>query len=158
MLTTLVTNSSWMDSSTNSRPAAIQFSPLLKNTAPMPFGHKRQNTVVIWEVKVVIKLHTLRTVIIKQQATQRSQKKHKPLVQLVMVRDCFDIFRNLISPLPFSIHEYFTRDVPIKDDIPIKRVCVIRKFRLLYTFKCNTCMPNFAFRISTSVYINHERL
>lgn len=39
-LTTLVTNSSWIVSSTNSLPAAMQFSPLLKNTAPMPFSNR----------------------------------------------------------------------------------------------------------------------
>ena len=46
----MVTNSSWMDSSTNSRPAAIQFSPLLKNTAPMPLGSREEIVNIPWEV------------------------------------------------------------------------------------------------------------
>lgn len=34
-----------MASSTNSRPAAMQFSPLLKNTAPMPCSRRRESSV-----------------------------------------------------------------------------------------------------------------
>lgn len=55
-LTTLVTNSSWMDSSTNNRPAAIQFSPLLKNTAPMPFSSRGEKIVnAACKVKIATK-------------------------------------------------------------------------------------------------------
>lgn len=46
IFTTLSTKVSWIDSSMNSLPAAMQFSPLLKNTELIPCRQK----VCVWKV------------------------------------------------------------------------------------------------------------
>lgn len=60
-LTTRLMNSSWMDSSTNKRPAAMQFSPLLKYTELMPCETAEDTQThrwyQDWKTSVIYRVH-----------------------------------------------------------------------------------------------------
>lgn len=112
-----------MDSSTNNRPAAIQFSPLLKNTAPIPFGSRRQNIVnITWEVKVVIKIaHTEIYMLLEDSRPHREVIGNKSDINCLEIISfdlaCFLQILFLLSPFwsmgPFQKNVSNNKDIPL---------------------------------------------